>query len=93
MFRYDYNGKEIIIRFTLNMKNKEINKDYIYRKIISICDKMMDANHGTSFIIEDDKGRLAVGTVQHRELSVISIHHIIDHTQMYIDRIEAKKPS
>ncbi len=70
-----------------------VNKDYLYHKIISICDKILIAGHGTSFIVEDDKGRFAVGTVQHGEVTVISIHHFVDHTQIHLDNREAKKPS
>ncbi|MDR4888629.1 hypothetical protein RGU12_14030 [Fredinandcohnia sp. QZ13] len=93
MFRYNYNGKELIIRFTSQTKNMNLNKDDLYNKIISICDKILDADHGTSFIVEDDEGRFAVGTVQHGELTVISIHHLVEQTQMYFQRREAKKPS
>ncbi|MEH7381917.1 hypothetical protein V7138_15765 [Bacillus sp. JJ1533] len=93
MFRHNYNGKEIIIRFTSHTSNMIVNKDYLYNKIISICDSIMDADHGTSFIVEDDKGRYAVGTVQHGELSVISIHHIVEHTHFYLEKRTAKRPS
>lgn len=93
MFRYNYKGKEIFIRFTSHTKNRNVNKDYLYSKIISICDKIIDASHGTSFIVEDDKGGFAVGTVQHGELTVISIHHLVEHTQIYLEKREAKKPS
>ncbi|MEH7236498.1 hypothetical protein [Bacillus sp. JJ1562] len=93
MFRYNINGKEIIIRFTSHTKNMNVNKDFLYIKIISICDNIMDADHGTSFIVEDDDGRFAVGTVQHGELTVISIHHLVEHTQMYLENREAKEPS
>ncbi|WP_453995589.1 hypothetical protein [Bacillus nitroreducens] len=93
MYRFKYDEKEMIIRFTSFSKNKHVNKDYLYRKIVSISDNIMDANHGTSFIVEDDIGRLVVCTVQHGEISVISIHHIIDQAQIYTERREAKKPS
>ncbi|MEH7384752.1 hypothetical protein V7147_04945 [Bacillus sp. JJ1521] len=93
MFRYNYKGKDIFIRFTSHTKHMNINKDYLYNKIISICDNIMDAGHGTSFIVEDDKGRFAVGTVQHGELTVISIHNLVEHTQIYLEKREAKKPS
>lgn len=93
MFRYMYNGKEIIIRFTSHTKNKNVNKDYLYQKMISIFDKITGADNGTSFIVEDEQGRLAVGTVQHGELTVISIHHLVEHSQMYLDKREAKRPS
>ncbi|WP_010283964.1 hypothetical protein [Bacillus timonensis] len=92
MFRYNYHGTEIIIRFTSHIKNMKVNKDYLYQKIISICDELMGTEHGSSFIVEDDEGRLAVGTVQHGELTVISIHHIVDHTKLYFG-MNAKKPS
>ncbi|MEH7224369.1 hypothetical protein V7112_11240 [Bacillus sp. JJ1566] len=93
MFRYNYHGKEIIIRFISHPQNLNVSKDYLYNKIISICDKIMDADHGTSFIVEDDEGRFAVGTVQHGDLTVISIHHIVEQKQMYLNIREAKRPS
>src|SRR5690348_7308167 len=93
MFRYNYDGKEIIIRFTFHTKNTNVNKDYLYKKLTSICDKIIDAEHGTSFIVDDDKGHFAVGTVQHGELTVITIHHLVEYTQMYLESKEAKKPS
>jgi len=93
MFRYNYNGKELIIRFASQTKNISLNKDDLYNKIISIRDKILDADHGTSFIVEDDQGRLVVGTVQQGELTVISIHHLVEQTQVYLQRREAKKPS
>ncbi|THE15169.1 hypothetical protein E1I69_02315 [Bacillus timonensis] len=93
MFRYNYNGKELIIRFVSQTKNINLNKDDLYNKIISIRDKILDADQGTSFIVEDDQGRLAVGTVQQGELTVISIHHLVEQTQVYLQRREAKKPS
>lgn len=93
MFRYNFHGNEIIIRFTSHTKNMKVNKEYLYHKIITICDKIMGAEHGSSFIVEDDEGRLAVGTVQHGQLTVISIQHIVEHTQMYLEGNVAKKPS
>lgn len=70
-----------------------VNKDYLYKKINSICDNIMDADYGTSFIVEDDEGRVAVGTVQHGEITVISIHHIVEHSHMFLKQSEAKRPS
>lgn len=93
MFRHNYNGKEIIIRFTSNSKSIKVNKDFLYKKIVSICESIMTADHETPFIVEDDQGRLAVGTVQHGDLTVISIHHIVEHSHMYLQRNEVKKPS
>ncbi|MGN7299546.1 hypothetical protein [Ferdinandcohnia sp. SAFN-114] len=53
----------------------------------------MSADHETPFIVEDDQRRLAVGTVQHGDLTVISIHHIVEPLNMYLQINEVKKPS
>src|SRR5690554_2808825 len=92
MFRHNYNGKEIIIRFTSKSISTKVNKDYLYKKIVAICEYIMAADHETPFVVEDDQGRLAVGTVQQGELTVISIHHIVEHSHMFLER-EVKKPS
>lgn len=93
MYRHNYNGKEIIIRFTSNLRSTKISKDYLYKKIVSICESILTADHETPFIVEDDQGRLAVGTVQHGDLTVISIHYIVEQSHMYLQRHEVKKPS
>ena len=93
MFRHNYNGKEIIIRFTSNSNSTKVNKDFLYKKILSICESIMSADHETPFIVEDDQRCLAVGTVQHGDLTVISIHHIVEPLHMYLQINEVKKPS
>ncbi|WP_449536663.1 hypothetical protein [Ferdinandcohnia sp. Marseille-Q9671] len=88
MFRYTDNGKDIFIRFSSSTKNKKLNKEYLFQKIISISDTIFQAEHGTSFIVEDEEGRLAVGTVQRGQLTVITIQHIVDHNHLYLEKKE-----
>ncbi|MFT4414138.1 hypothetical protein ACLM5H_09780 [Fredinandcohnia humi] len=84
MYRFGYKGQEIIIRFTSHASNS--NKEYVYKKIASILDEIIGADNGTSFIVEDDKRRLVVGEIQKGELIVISIQHIVETTQIFIEK-------
>lgn len=85
MYRYTYNGQEVIIRFTSTTQKIDSNKEFLYRKIMSISDNIIDADHGTSFVIVDDIGRFVVGTVERGELLVISVRHIVDKNHVFVE--------
>ncbi|MFS0863305.1 hypothetical protein [Fredinandcohnia sp. 179-A 10B2 NHS] len=87
MYRFTYNGQEVIIRFTSTTQKIDNNKEFLYKKIMSISDKIINAAHGTSFVIVDDIGRLVVGTVERGELLVISVRHIIDKNNVFVENI------
>ena len=78
MFRCKVNGREVILRVSARLCDKDINRDKLYKHILSLGDRLLEFKDGHSFAVKTGSQSLIIADVTYGELVVITIQHIIN---------------
>jgi hypothetical protein len=78
MYRCRINDQEVILRLSPKIYKGHNDKDYIYQAILSLEDKLFDFDEGQPFAIATGQDSLIIAEIEQRELTVITVHHIVE---------------
>ncbi|MFC3884089.1 hypothetical protein ACFOU2_11545 [Bacillus songklensis] len=83
MFRGKMGDQEIIILFSSAIsKSFDEEKDIVYKQILSVGERILSFQDGTSFTVADPS-RLIVAEVKKHDLVTVYVQHIIEKPFMY----------
>jgi hypothetical protein len=86
MLRYVLNGKQLIIRIAQRLSLNGTEREEIYKKVLSVGDRLLNVQNETQIILKDDKGSNIILDIKYGELVVITIQYIIEKEKcLFID--------
>ncbi|MFC4322745.1 hypothetical protein [Litchfieldia salsa] len=78
MLRHIINGFEVIIRSAHRLSLNHLEKEEVYRKVLSVGSELLDRKNDAQFILSDQSGSSIILDIKHGEIVVITIESIID---------------
>jgi hypothetical protein len=78
MYRCRIDNHEVIIRLSPKLYKNKMDKDYIYQTILSMENKVFEFEEGQPFAIATEQDALIIAEIEHREILVITVHHIVE---------------
>lgn len=85
MYRTTVKGKEVIITLSPKLRKEVTNRDALYEAVLTVTERILQTKQMT-FAVNNEKFGLIIGEVQHGEVTVFAVEHIIPRENIFGDR-------
>lgn len=85
MYRTVVKGKEIIITLSPKLRKEVTNRNALYEAVLTVIERVLQTKQVT-FAVNNEGFGLIIGEVQHGEVTVFAVEHIIPRDNIFGDR-------